>query len=399
MMHYYYFLLSTGWVRRLAVGGLIWWATAFVPLQAAPQTDIDVSPDATPEIQQVSPNQAVAGAHVTVTFQGRNFSSGVYVSAVAAAIHVESSKRISATQMEAQLSVSATAPPMTVSLLVSNPASRAAEAAFKIVAGETPAAPAAPAAEIKPSSPPTPTAPAAPAAEVKPPSPTMPAAPVTPSAPPAPEVTTVQPTRVAPGYDIDLKITGKNFAQGVKVSFANPGIRVLGITAPSDTELTVHIKVARDATRGATSVYVINPDDQEVESPFEVVGKGPAAPPAPTPATPTEPAAPATAGAATQRYAVYSLSDPGEILHIRDKVKGALVVSSGKIRCEEGSKVLFDAALSDIKEIEMNTIGGFDTGTFHIILKSGKTYHFAPVSLHHSESRTIVDALHKVLFP
>ena len=93
-------------------------------------------------------------------------------------------------------------------------------------------------------------------------------------APPGPEVTTVEPPRVGPGFDMDLKITGKNFVQGAKVSFANPGIRVMGVTSPSSTELTVHIKVARDAAPGVASLYVINPDDREVEAPFEVTGKG-----------------------------------------------------------------------------------------------------------------------------
>ena len=102
-------------------------------------------------------------------------------------------------------------------------------------------------------------------------------------------MTTVEPPRVGPGFDLDLKITGKNFVQGAKVSFANPGIRVMGVTSPSSTELTVHIKVARDAAPGVASLYVINPDDREVEAPFEVTGKG-----APTPSTPPSPASPAS---------------------------------------------------------------------------------------------------------
>ena len=101
-----------------------------------------------------------------------------------------------------------------------------------------------------------------------------PATPAAPAAPPGPEVTTIEPPRVGLGFDMDLKITGKNFVQGAKVSFANPGIRVMGITSPSSTELTVHIKVARDAAPGVASLYVINPDDREVEAPFEVTGKG-----------------------------------------------------------------------------------------------------------------------------
>jgi hypothetical protein len=367
------------WARQLVVFALTLCATTFVPALAAPQADVDISPEATPEIQQVNPNQGAPGARLTVTIQGRNFSSGAYVSSPGAFIHVESSKRVSATQLEAQLSISGTAQPGMVSLLVSNPASRTAAAPFTIASGQAPAAPTAPA---PPAAPQEPTAPAAPAAEIQP------------SA--TPEVTAVEPPRAAPGSDTTVKITGKNFVQGTKVSFANTGIRVLDVTASSSTELAVHIKVAPDAAPGATSLYVINPDDREVEAPFEVAGKAPAAPTAP--AAPAQPAKPATtSSAATQRYEAYHLGNPAEIVQTRGKLKGALVVSSGKLRYEEGSKILFNVALSDIKEIEIVTIGGFNTGAFHIILKSGKNYTFAPGSLHPSDSQKIVDSLRKAL--
>ena len=143
---------------RLVLGALFMCVTASLPALAAPQADSDIPPDATPQIQQINPSQAAPGAHVTVVIQGSNFSAGAYVSSVSAAIHVESSKRVSATQLEAQLSVSASAQPSTVSLLVSNPASRAAETAFKIVAGQATTAPATESVE-----PPKPAAPATPA--------------------------------------------------------------------------------------------------------------------------------------------------------------------------------------------------------------------------------------------
>ncbi|MGP8246890.1 MAG: IPT/TIG domain-containing protein, partial [Bryobacteraceae bacterium] len=159
----------------------------FFPLRAAGQANSEIPPDATPQIQQIDPSQAAPGAQVTVVIRGSNFSVGAYVLSVSAAIHIESSKRVSVTQVEAQLSVSSSAQPSTVSLLVANPASRAAEAGFKIVPGPAatnPTAPAAPAAEVKPSAPatpavtPAPAAPAPPAAEVKP---TLPAAPAAPA--------------------------------------------------------------------------------------------------------------------------------------------------------------------------------------------------------------------------
>jgi len=357
---------------------------------AAPQTDSDVPPDATPQIQQINPSQAVPGAHVTVIIQGSNFSAGAYVSSISAAIHVESSKRVSATQLEAQLSVSASAQPSTVSLLVSNPASRAAETAFKIMAAQAPPAPARPPESVEPPKPAAPPTPAVPPAPTSPAVPSTPVAPATPATPGGPEVTTVVPSSVGPGFDVDLKITGKNFVQGTKVSFANPGIRVMGVTSPSSTELTVHVKVAQDATAGAASMFVINPDDREVETPFEVTGKGATAPSAP--ASPASPPAPTSAD--TQRYDAFHLGNPAEIFQVHGKVKGALVVSSGTIKYQEDEQTLVTISLSEVKEIKTSSIA---TATFHITVNSGKTYHFAPASLRPSDARNMVDSLRKAL--
>lgn len=190
------------------------------------------------------------------------------------------------------------------------------------------------------------------------------------------------------GFDMDLKITGKNFVQGAKVSFANPGVRVMGITSPSSTELTVHIKVARDAAPGVASLYVINPDDSEVEASFEVTGKG-AAPPSAPPSPGTPPGS-----TDTQRYDAFHLGNPAEIFQVHGKVKGSLVVSSGTIQYQEGGKTLVNISLSEIKEIKTSSIA---TATFHITLNSGKTYHFAPGSLRPSDARNLVDALRKDL--
>jgi hypothetical protein len=389
------FSLANVWAARcLGLGVLFVCVTSSLAALAAPQADSDIPPDATPQIQQTNPSQATPGAHVTVVIQGSNFSAGAYVSSVSAAVHVESSKRVSATQIGAQLSISASAHPSTVSLLVSNPASRAAETAFKIVAGEARPAPATPVAPAPPAAPPTPEVnPSAPDTPVAPPAPSVPAAPVAP-APSAvtsgPEVTTIEPPSVGPGFDMDLKITGKNFVPGAKVSFANPGIRVMGVASPSTTELTVHIKVARDAAPGVTSLYVFNPDDREVENAFEVTGKG-----AVTPSIPTSPGSPSIpASADTQRYEAFHLGNPAEIFQVRGKVKGALVVSSGIIRYQEDGKTLINISLSDIKEIRASSVA---TATFHITVTSGKTYHFAPGSLRPSDARNLVDSLRKAL--
>jgi hypothetical protein len=356
---------------RLVLGALLLCARAPNAALAAPQADIKVSPDATPQIEQVKPNQAAPGAHLTITIQGHNFSTGVNVSA-GEVIHVDSTKRLSATQLEVQLEVSASAQPGTVSLTVSNPASRAVEAGFRVVAGQAPAPPAPQAPpEVKPA------APATPSVHVTPPAP---------AGPPSPEVATVDPPHVGPGTDVDLKITGKNFVQGAKVSFANQGIRTVSVTVPSSTELTVHIKVARDAKAGTESLFVINPDDREAEAPFEVTGKT---------ATPPSPATtPAPTATGSQSYEAFHLGNPAEVFHTHGKVKGALVLTAGTLQYQEGGKTLINISLNEIKEIKVSSVA---TATFHITLNSGKTFHFAPGSLRPSEARSMVDSLRQAL--
>lgn len=388
---------------RVVLGALLFWIGAASWAVAAAQGDVDVPPDATPQIQQVNPAQAAPGAHVTVTLQGSNFSAGAYVSSVSAALHVDSSKRISATQLEAQVSVTASAQPSAVSLLVSNPASRAAEVAFTIVAAAAAPAPATPPASPVPAAPPTPAAPTPPPAPAPTVAPAPPAPEVKPSAlatpavhaaPPAaapvastaPEVAAVIPPRVSQGFDVDLKITGRNFGHGAKVSFSNSGIRSLGVTSSSSTEITVHIKVATDAPTGKGSLFVINSDDNEAEAAIEVTAKGGG--------TPSAPGAPApTVAAVTQRFDAFHLGNPTEIFHVHGRVKGSLVLSAGTVKYEEDGKTLINVSVRDIKEVKTSTL----PGTFHITLASGKTYHFAAGSARPSDARLIVDAIQKAM--
>ncbi|HXW13812.1 MAG TPA: IPT/TIG domain-containing protein [Terriglobia bacterium] len=422
MMRGEFFFAKIWRASRLALGTvLICFAVPFCML-AAQQPDSDIPPDATPQIQQINPSQGVPGAHLTVIIQGSNFSGGAAASSASAAIHVDSSKRVSATQLEVQLSISASAQPGTVSLSVSNPASQAAEMTFTIVAAEAAPAPAPeappqspeppkPAPPAPPQTPPepavpatappptppageaNPTPPATPPAPVAPPAPAAPASPATPPAPAAPsepEVTTIIPPRVAQGFDVDLKITGSNFAQGAKVTFANQGVRTLGITSSSSNELIVHIKVATDAPTGKTSLFVINPDENEAEVPFEVTKKGTLAPSAPP-----SPGSPPTADPNyTQRFDAFHLGNPTEIFHVHGKVKGSLVISSGTLKYVEDGKTLVNVSLSEIEEAKTAGIGGFN-----IKLKSGKTIHFAAASLKGSDARTIVDAIQKAIPP
>lgn len=339
---------------RLVLGALFMCVAAPFCLLAAQQAAPDVAPDATPQIQQIDPGQAVPGAHLTVIIQGNNFAAGSVASSASTAIHIDSSKRLSATRLELQLSVSESAQPGTATLLVSNPASSAAESAFSIVAAQ--AAP----------------------------------APVAPAETPAPEVTTVNPPKVGQGFDIDLKLNGKNFVQGTKVSFANQGIRVMGITSSSTTEISVHIKVAGDATPGKTSLFVINPDESEAEAPIEVALKGTFTT---TPSAPPSPGSPPGADPSyTQRFDAFHLGNPTEIFHVHGKVKGSLVISSETVKYEEDKKTLINISLSEIQEVKTSGIGGVN-----IKLNSGKTHHFAAASLKGSDARTIVEAIQKAI--
>jgi hypothetical protein len=235
-----------------------------------------------------------------------------------------------------------------------------------------------------------PAAPATPPAPAGEPAPATPPAPAVAAALPGPEVTTVTPSKLGQGFDIDLKVNGKNFVAGTKVSFANEGIRLLGISSFSTTQITVHIKVAGDAPLGKTSLFVINPDDNEVEAPLEVVLKGTFTPP---PSAPVAPGSVPTADPSyTQRFDAFHLGNPTEIFHVHGKVKGSLILSSDTVKYEEDKKTLVNISLSEIKEVKTAGIGGFN-----IKLNSGKTIHFAAASLKGSDARTIVDAIQKAM--
>jgi hypothetical protein len=40
---------------------------------------------------------------------------------------------------------------------------------------------------------------------------------------------------------------------------------------------------------------------------------------------------------------------------------------------------------------------GYDTGTFHVILKSGKTYNFAPASLSVTDGQKMLESIKQAL--
>ena len=201
-----------------------------------------------------------------------------------------------------------------------------------------------------------------------------------------PEVSSVEPSRAAPKSEATLKIEGKNFAQGAKVSFSNPGIRVLETTVSTANELTVRIQIAADAPTGKTSLFVVNPDDSEVEASFEVTGG-------------TAKAAEGSGGGslAGERFEVYNLGDIASILQSHNKTKGTLILTDSKLTYEEAGKEVFSTSLSDIKEVGANVVLGLKTGTFHVNLTSGKTYNFVAGSLRPADSQSIIASLRKAI--
>jgi len=368
---------------------------AHIGARVLAQAGPEILPDATPQIQQVKPNQAAVGAEVTVVIDGQNFSSGAYVSFSDPQVHLVSTRRVSPTQLETNLAISKKARPGAVSLYVSNPASTVAETSFTIVEAAPP-----PAAPVPPSAPPAPAPTPAPTTEPGPakppapaPSPAPPAAPTTtevqPAAPAAPEVTKVVPASAQRGTEATLKITGKNFDPAARIAFSNSDIRLVGTSSATATEITASIRIASDAKTGPTSLFVVNPDDREVEVAFEVTnGTAENTPKTSAALTPT-PAAPA----AEQKFSVFNLGSAISIIQSAGKSKGALVISGGKLKCEEGDKEVFSTPLADIKEVEENSIFGVKSGTFHIILSNGKSYNFIASSLKSGDTLAIVTAL------
>ena len=393
------------WKASLFVWGTVLVMTVVVPAPgAAQQTASDVPPDATPEVTAVRPNQGAPGQEVAVVIGGKNFSPGAYISFSNPALHAVSTHRVSPTELEARIAIGVKALPGRVSLFVSNPGSTVAEVPFSVTGAESAAAP--PAA-------PVPAEAAAPPAAAPPTS--VPAQAQTSGQSPAPEVKRIEPPRAAPGSQVTLKISGKNFAHGVKVAFSNPGIRVLDVQANKDSEIDARIQVTPDAATGTAGMFVINPDDNETEVTFEVSSEGSSAtsaapatsstaPTAQAPSTATPARQPATKPAAATKGAgdalqfdVISLGDVATILQSRNKPKGTLSLAAGKLRFEEAGKEVFSVPASEVKEVGENVILGVNTGTFHIILASGQTYNFIAASFRPADSQSILESLRAAL--
>jgi Quinohemoprotein amine dehydrogenase, alpha subunit domain III len=352
-----------------------WLGLALAQAMAQAPATADIPPDATAQIVKITPDRAAAGSAVTVEISGSNFSAGVYVSFSTPAVRVVSTVRQDASKLQASLAVNPSAQPGSVVLYVSNPAGAAAQTSFTILPAGAPGAQ------------PTP----APAAKTQPENKN------------APVVTSVEPTKLAPGSRTTLKIKGQGFVEGATVSFSNPGILVLATHFSKSSELDADIQVAADAATGATSLFVVNPDDSEVEQPFEIAAGNPATTlPAATATTTSTTSATATVptgkgGTNEQTFEVYNLGEAKSVLQNPTKSKGTLIVAAAKLRYEENGKVVFSAAGGDVEEIAPNIIFGINTGTFHVILKTSKTYNFVSASLRPADTQSIVESLRSAL--
>ena len=204
-------------------------------------------------------------------------------------------------------------------------------------------------------------------------------------------VTKVEPAQVEPGSKKSIKVTGKNFKDGAKVAFSNPGIRVMGTDFKKSTQLIAQIEVAPNAPDGKTSLFVINPDDSEVEAVFEVSGASSTKSGSATAKDTT------SSATATQQFSVYNLGDATNIFQNPGKAKGQLAVKGGKLEYDQDGKVVFTAKPGDIQEIAPNVFFGINTGTFHIILNSGKSYNFVSSSLAPADTNSIIESLRAAL--
>ncbi|HUX11355.1 MAG TPA: IPT/TIG domain-containing protein, partial [Terriglobia bacterium] len=245
---------------------------------------------------QVQPSEAQPGSQVTVKIEGQSFAAGAYVSFSDPAIHVLATRRVSDTQLEVDIAVGEKAQQQSVSLYVSNPSGTSAQTSFAVGADTTPLPQVTPPPQV-----------------TQPPQ-------VTPSpSPTAPVITKVDPAQVEPGSKKNVKVSGRNFKDGAKVAFSNPGIRVLGTEFKKSTQLIAQIEVAPNAPAGKTSLFVINPDDTEVEAGFEIVA-----------GNSTKSGTTATAASAsTQQFSVYNLGDAISIFQNPGKAKGQLGVTGG----------------------------------------------------------------------
>jgi hypothetical protein len=135
------------------------------------------------------------------------------------------------------------------------------------------------------------------------------------------------------------------------------------------------------------------PPPANVSTP-EVTPKPPAPPAAQPKLTAAATTKPSTAG---QHFEVYNLGDGVNIFQSADKPRGTLSVEEGKLKYQEAGKTVFSVGRAEITEINANSLLEYNTGTFHVALKSGKTYNFAPASLNIADGQKMLESIKHAL--
>ncbi|HYL93048.1 MAG TPA: IPT/TIG domain-containing protein [Alphaproteobacteria bacterium] len=170
-----------------------------------------------PGITSVAPSSAAQGVTTNLTITGTNFQSGATCS-FGAGVTVNSCAFVSATQLTANVSISAVAAVGPRAVTVTNPdlQSGTTNGAFTVTAS---------------------------------------------APPPPPSLTSLNPTSGAQATTVNVTLTGTNFLSGATCSFG-AGITVNSCTFNSATQLIANVTIAVSATTGTRSVTVTNPDNQ-----------------------------------------------------------------------------------------------------------------------------------------
>ena len=211
-----------------------------------------------------------------------------------------------------------------------------------------------------------------------------------------PEVWQVKPNQTPAGSEVTFQVEGRNFAEGVRAeSESTEKVKITSVRRINDSKLEVKAAINAQAPAGDAGFYVRNP--QGHGSGYGGFGITAAQAPAKPAAKTTVPATTQETGGAATKFEVFNLGEGINLLQNPNKSKGVLSVAGGKLKYEEGGKEVFSLAPSEIKEIDANSILGYNTGTIHVILNSGPTYNFAPASLSMTDGPKMLDGLKRAL--
>jgi hypothetical protein len=160
-----------------------------------------------PTLTAVSPASGVSGTTVQVALTGTNFVQGAKVATTYGGIAVTGVNVISPTQINATLTISATADPGPAYFTVNTGSGMAGWAVFNVTGF-------------------------------------------------APTLASVSPASGSPGTQVPVTLTGTNFTTGSKIVTSNTGISVSGVTVVSTTQITATFNISYSAPLGAANVTV-----------------------------------------------------------------------------------------------------------------------------------------------